>query len=382
MPSYSQLVENISLFPTIFPSKFPSENERNFYYHALLKTIDAFLSREYSKFDAHTTSTCCHGIALYAQEVILEVRKIDLDPIKTHINNLLLDKQNKDEVEIPTSLENLCSLFICSLVKDFSVEKNRVITNSKKIKSIYPISNNLCNKIAFGLQKQLSNLVAKRYAHLLDFIPSSFIVNGVPVDLWGKYIQESYLRTDKKGISYASCLYSMQVSLAYLIYKKAKIAVIHDLKNIEETSQFRYVYLLQGDGKQGFVQLDINEQGEQEEPVVVFSGCSLGDHNSLLEFKNHLNNFPKLVLACDVFYPQFPRVLDDPNFSNHPISPEELPIVNSISLAKEIPGVSLSDPSLFCLSHIYPASLQQVIDTAKGASALPAAFLPSIHHFS
>jgi len=71
------------------------------------------------------------------------------------------------------------------------------------------------------------------------------------------------------------------------------------------------------------------------------------------------------MLACDVFYPQFFKVLDDPEFDSNPIIPSEELLRELIDHHATVKGVSSADPSLYCATHIYTASMDQVLQVQK-----------------
>ena len=89
--------------------------------------------------------------------------------------------------------------------------------------------------------------------------------------------------------------------------------------------------------------------------------------------KNQLPHFQQLALACDTHYPQFPDVADDPNFDSTPIQPSETSLRKIIEEHSRIDGVSAQNPTFYCLSHIYSASLGQAIQVFSGRNleALP-----------
>ena len=110
------------------------------------------------------------------------------------------------------------------------------------------------------------------------------------------------------------------------------------------------------------------------EPVIVFEGSSYSDNLDIHSFTqimdDWLTKFPELVLACDVFYPQFPKRLDDPLFDNSPIVPEELDFKKLIQKYSLIEGYSIKNPSIFCLTHVFPASLEELNLATKNNASL------------
>src|SRR5262245_51923066 len=73
-----------------------SKNKLSFFYHVMVKTIESCLSATYTDFDAHTTSTCCHGIALLVQDLIFSIKHLDLRSLQVEGLNRIeaLSKNN------------------------------------------------------------------------------------------------------------------------------------------------------------------------------------------------------------------------------------------------------------------------------------------------
>ncbi len=368
-----------------------SKEKLIFCHRAVLKTIDSCLAGRYSDFDGHTTSNCCHGLALLSRLLINSVLELDLRGVEQEGKQKLEDIENcKDEKLpcqwwIPQSLVYLSSLFLLNFIKEFDPTKG-FRTFTKKFRLIGPISMNLCKQISRDLQTYFANLVAERYAGYLDDIPVGMEISGAPVAVWGKYISSDYIRMDQRGIKYASNLFSMQVSFAHLARFKAKVALINDIIDFQGNPKGRYVVVFEGDGEGGFRACSLEEISlfDKNEPVVVFGGCVYSDHVNVeaisLLMQPWLENLSNLLLACDVFYPQFPKVADDPNFDSSPIAPEEELLKEIISGHLNCPGVSAADPSVYCAAHIFPASLGQVLHvlTGEDVKALPMSFIPDV----
>ncbi len=371
-----------------------AKNKLCFFYHVILRTIESCLSGTYSNFDAHTTSTCCHGIAILTQEFILDVTSLDLKQLQKegHEKLEILNKDitnNKDHLcswWVPESLLNLARLYILGFAKKIDPERG-ILTSKIKLKSIYQIGTRFCDQLVDSLQKHFSNLTAFRYGHYLSKMPKDMRMHGVLTEIWGQYVQPKYLRIDRQGIYYASAMFSMQISLAYLMVSKVKVAIINDI--IEETGQVkaRLGSIFQGNGYDQMRLLTPQEiknlHSNSEDPIIVFGGCAYLDNSDeekiMYRMNPWLNQFPSLILACDVFYPQFPRVSDDLEFNSDPIIPYEDCLRDVISKHSEITGVAAFDPSLFCLSHVYTASAKQVLSVLHGniARTLPISYIPS-----
>lgn len=371
-----------------------SKSKLTFFYQVTLRAIESYLAGKYTDFDAHTTSTCCHGISLLVQDLIFSINHLDVRQVlregKQKIEALSDENSSNGSYIctwwIPEPLLNLARLYILGFAK--KADPNRgILTCKVKLKLISPIGTRFCNQIVDSLQKHFSNLIAVRYAHYLEKMPCYMHINGVSLSSWGKYVKPEYLRMDNQGILYASSMFSMQVSLAYLIYSKVKVAIINDL--LEQTGKVkaRYISFFEGNGHDQMRPLTPHEAKElrsnPEEPIIVFGGCTSFDtsNEDKLRFRMHpwLDHFSSLILACDVCYPQFPKVRDDSEFNSTPIIPHEDQLKAIISKHSKVKGVSAMDPSLFCLTHIYTASVKQVLNVFLGNNEdeLPISFIPS-----
>lgn len=346
----------------------PTHTELQFFATVALRAINTLKAKTYEDFDAHTTSTCCHGIAVFTKEIIERVNIEDLSAIQDSLNYRLINDLPLAGLRIPRSLIELSRLYICTYIKEFNEDQKRTLTKTKRLKLIFPISTNFCNRIAHELQKHFSNLIADRYNQFLTSLDQDMIISDAPVSAWGQYIRPDYLRTDKRGVKYASCLFSMQVTLAYLAATKSIIAIVNDQFDPSENLSDRYISLFQGDGNT-FLPLSDSKLDESQ-PVIIFGGCSNADQTTQ-DMQLWEDKISSLLLACDTHYPQFPKISDDPEFSTDPITPKEASLQALIQKYKAVPGTSLTDPSLFCLSHIYPTSLYQVL-----SNQLPVSFLP------
>jgi hypothetical protein len=368
---------------------FPKESLM-FCYEAVLRTIDSCLQGKYSDFDAHTTTNCCHGMALFARDLIHSVRQLDLKQLIVDgniIKQILIFEPNNQYIcswVVSKSLIELTGLYLLALIKETNpLTGGR--TSAIKLKNISYISTNLCNKVAHFLKKNYANSVANRYRFLLEHLPEGMNLAGIPLIIWGNYIQPKYLRKDRYGLLYASSLFSMQVCIANLIASKSKVALINDLISSEGELRGRYVSIFQGDGESKLVPLNSDKLNmlklfHQEDVVVIIGGCVYSDDHDMkslaLQMDSWLHQFPQLVLACEVFYPQFPGVEKDPDFNNTPIVPEEPFLQELFKKLSLIEGVSATDPTLFCSTHIYVSSIRQVLELKTDIKALPVSFIP------
>lgn len=365
-----------------------------FCYRAILRTIDSCLAKKYSEFDGHTTSNCCHGMALLAQHLINDALVFNLNELHEEGEQKIasIEQQSDPRIHctwwVPKALINLSCLYILAFVKESDPLKGgRTVT--KKLKDISPISVNICNEIAHKQKKIFSNWIALQYQNYLKEINEDFQMNNAPIGLWGKYISEDYIRTDKRGLKYCSNLFSVQVSLAHLIFSGAKIALVNDIIDSSGQVVDRYVAVFEGDGKQQFKNLSSLEIKSEyclnpSEPVVVFGGCVYSDtldKDSLsVQMKPWLNKFTSLMLGCDVYYPQFFKVTDDSEFNSEPIVAEEKVLRDIINAHLQIKGVSADNPSLYCSTHTFTASLEQLVKilSEEDKHALPFSFIPGL----
>ncbi len=371
-----------------------AKDKLEFCYRAVLGALQSCLKGKYNDFDAHTTSNCCHGMALFACTIIRSALQLDLH---------LFQQEGEQKVQelagipcenaectwwVPQSIIHLACLYILGLIKESDpVKGGRTVT--KKLKTIAPISTTFCNQVAHYLQKHYSNLIATRYAAYTQEMDPDMQVSGAPLHMWGKYIQADRVRTDKRGVKYASNLFSMQVFFAHLIKSKAKVALINDILDLSGNLKDRYVCFFEGDGQESLrpiphEEIKLLQFFHHDEPVVVLGGCAYAEDldKEILSFQMEpwQDQLSNLLLACDVFYPQFFKVTDDPEFDNSPISPDEELLKNLIDHHQKTPGVSASDPSFYCAAHIYPASLKQVLQVwnEEDKMGLPISFIPGV----
>lgn len=367
-----QLLPIFQLLGTDFSNKIFKKEEIFFCYRILQKAIDAFIARKFSYFDAHTTTNCCHGMAIYVTNLLHKVSNLNLYEIRFEAEKFLAslpEKTNESANQqlrswyLPQPLIDLVSIYILAFAKEQDPIKG-TRTKKEKLKEIAPLSTKFCNKVINCLQDTFSNSIALSYQFLHSEIDSTCVINSFFIDVWAKYVRESFLRSDKRGIKYAPCLFSMQVSIAYLLQNKAIIAIILDSLDQNLFLNRRKVQLLKSNGK-SFKSITIDELEfyDKAAPIIVFGGCSFTEMNCE-KFNNAIepwiNDFPSLILACDVFYPQFPEVKDDPFFDSSPVEVEEENLKNKLQEFAKLKGFSSCDPSLFCLAHVYPASIFEI----------------------
>lgn len=364
-----------------------------FSYQVVLRTIDSCLAGKYDNFDGHTTSNCCHGMALLARHLIQEVIALDLNQLRREgeekLQSIESSKANMQKCNwwIPKSLLNLSCIYILNLIKERDPLKGGR-TNRDKLKEIREISNTCCKRLVNDLQKRFANWIAVSYDLYYKQVPKKMKVSGVPVELWGKYVCPSdHIRTNKQGIKCVSNLFSMQIFFAHLIRSRAKVALINDIRDVSGNLKERCVYLFEGDGDAHLKVIPEDKYTalrlfNQSEPIIVLGGCSYSKNLDKEGFDTliqpWLDKLPRLLLACDVFYPQFVNVSDDPDFNRSPIVPEEESLRKLIDAHSKVSGVSLDDPSFYYAAHIFPASLHQVFKVIRGEEGeLPLSYIPS-----
>lgn len=351
---------------------FPSSDTKvQFCYLVAKGALQSLTSHQYIDFDAQTTSNCCHGISILARDLILKTHKEDLFKLHQKIEKAL-ETQPKEPIRVPKSLVDLSQLYILAYIREIDPEKG-VRSSYKRLAKIVNLGSQFADNLVKRLQKKYSNIVAKKYESLLNEIPKEVRINNAPIDIWGKYVTEKYLRTDSRGVLFASCLFSMQVSLAYLISQKAKIAVVNDIYN--EKSNIltqKYIRILELDKYGKFA---ICNKIDSSEPIIVFGGCSYTSNSNevIQKMDEWLEHFPELVLANDIKYPQFPKTHKDVDFRDDPIIPDEVVIKMQIEKHTTCKGVSATDPSLFCLNHIFPTGGKFIAE-----KDLPSYKIPSV----
>lgn len=340
------------------------------FWEMAFRSLEAFSSGEYTKFDAHTTSNCCHGISILVHDLISKTKKLALKSYKTTIEKKIKNSNQLDIENFPHELIHLTSLYLLNFIGDIDHQKGRR-TYPRKLKEIVAsVSIKFSDRLVKQLQTCFSNIVATQYQKYLSQLDCSKSISGALINIWGKYIQKDWLRTDHKDILYASCMFSMQIVLAYLIQKKAKVILVNDLITDNKALKYRYIQILMGNGNDNFLpltqkDLSLLEPLDFYEPVIVFGGYVISDMTpkQLSEkMAPWSKRFSELCLACDIHYPQFPKVSNDLNFDHTPIKPEDPALLEAIKQQTKVDGVSSQDPSLFMLSHIYPASLGEAIE--------------------
>ena len=347
----------------------------DFVHRSIISALQAFKEKKYTKFDAQTATTCCHGLALLKTDLKKKISHSDVEEILS----VSIDKKSSITPKINMQWDIreefilLSRLFLLGHIKERDSKRvfKTVVNNLKKISKI---GSRFCTDVVSDLQLHIGNLVADRYSLVADQLPNDMIVSKHPVHVWKKYVSQEFIRVDRRGRKYAPCLFSMQITLAHLSHTHSHIAIVNDLHDNQGNITGRYTQILKGNGNGTFKKTTMPDD---KEPIVIFGSVVYDDNatieNNQKQLEPWLHKFTELVLACDTKYPQYPKVGDDPNFNSQPITPHEQELQQTISNAKKIQGVCSKDPSLFCLVHIYVASAKQV-----KANDLPPSFLSEV----
>lgn len=338
-----------------------------FFLHILKETLMSLTKKSYTHFDAQTTSNCCHGLSILVRELILT-----LQPIQGELTKRFQQESELTPTflnSLPGELIDLSSLYILTLIIEVHPTKGRR-TVPLNLQSKGNLGTSFCKNFVKKLQKIFSNFIAENYRNFFDAFDNKEWFSGVSICDWVGFTYPTYLRQDKRGVVYAACMFSMQVSLGYLAENQATIAVVNDLMDPYSVKiKGRYVRFLKNLGKGNFSLVEDHSLIMEDEPIIVFGGYAFSsaldiDHLAL-KMKPWIHQISSLILACDIHYPQFPTVADDPNFDSSPIIPKEKPLADIIQTLSKVEGVSAKDPSLFCLSHIFVASKAMLVNAKE-----------------
>lgn len=380
--------ESISnMFPDANPESISSEHIE-FFYAVLKATLNACIEARYSAFDAHTSATCCHGVALLVVCLLQEITTSRAIKIKKELEEEISNQKGLNRnFNIPGALMWLCRLYILHMVKTADLKRG-YITEHVKLKNFFPLSNRFFLQITKSLQKHIANIVAARYKFYLENLPESVSAHGYPLHLWGQYASFPHTRLSSNGIVYVSNLFSMRVALAYLSFNCCYVSLINDVIDENNIPQYRFISIFLGDGTGGFRFITSSKSDPslgaltEKLPVFVLGGVAyledIDEETFLSNMKTWESRLLELVLACDVWYPQFPVVAGDSMFDNTPIVPKEPCLQNTLDFWSDVKGVRAEEPSLCCLAHIYPASLKEILsELQQEKRVLPWSFLPT-----
>ncbi|MCP5505520.1 MAG: hypothetical protein H7A38_01380 [Chlamydiales bacterium] len=363
---------------SIWRSSLKTHEHHQFFQRMVLETLQALQSRSYTAFDGQTTSNCCHGLSVLVRRLILT-----LLPEIDHLTYLVNEASSHELIDLlPTALIDLTSVYVLALIIDLDPKRGRR-TSPQKLKSKGSVGIGFCRLLVKRLQKTVSVFVAENYRNIGAFHEGMPWISNTRLQDWSKYLKETHIRTDKRGVKYASALFSMQACLHYLSTINATIALVCDL--IEPSNMIvmgRYVRLFRS-SESNFIPVDCELNCELDEPIFVLGGYSLNENLTMKQLEIRLEpwiyQLPALVLACDLHYPEFPEVRDDPEFDSSRIQPSESAILEIFEKLKGIPGFSASDPSMFCLSHIFLSNRESLVHAYNNPRSgnIPNCYLPS-----
>ena len=105
-----------------------SSDQVIFFYHAIIKSLHAYVTKNYTLFDAHTTTNCCHGIAVFAREQVLSISHLDIEALKEFCLAKIEQLKSGSNAPIctrwiPDSLFNLAALYVLANTRTFSEKK-------------------------------------------------------------------------------------------------------------------------------------------------------------------------------------------------------------------------------------------------------------------
>jgi hypothetical protein len=366
------------------------------FYQIALNTIDSVIEYKYINFDAHTTSNCCHGIALFSYEQIEQLGNVNLHSLRSELSTRIINIESLFHVnptsllefQIPLPVLNLMALYTLCFTKETNLEVgNR--TNKRKLRTLCQVTTRFCEYFIDALQKHISNLIVERYSRYVERIleHKNFKIHGIHLKYWAKYASNNFLRIDSRGVKYAASMFSMRIIIASLIFKKSKIAIINDILDESGNLIDRITHIYIGDGSAGFKEINIEtinkNQNIPNEPILIFAGCCNLNQTKLVELQTLMdswkNNLIDVLLACDLEYPHFPLVSSDPEFNNCKIIPEEPSLKFLLDNKLQANGYSIRDPSIFCLAHIYTADIHSVLSLSNKIEndRLPISFIPT-----
>jgi len=371
----------------VWQKQCKTPEQRALFHKLFIKTIDSLISKRYSEFDAHTTTNCCHGMASFARDLIDSSIQTDLFAILRQaldnsetLEDVLDSSLAERKIEwIPSSLLHLTNMRTLSFVSKMDPDKGRR-TEDKRLKLIHPVGTTFSNKLIRNLQRLYSNTIATRYQVLHRRNPHFRTFVGHPLDSWAKYVKVDYLRRDEKNCEYASSLFSTATVLADLIARRRIMVTVRDRVYFSsQNSTKREIQFFQGDGKTSFYSLSnedvkILQIYHQNTPVVVFGGyvvdSLIPEENIPTLSEKWTDPIELLLMAHETQYPQFPK---GSKMDSTPITPQEADLREFIDSGMKVRGVSIKDPTLFVPSHIFPASVKEVLDIHTGIDiqALP-----------
>ena len=167
----------------IWASHLNNSSNAIFLLRVILCTIDACLKKEYTAFDAHTTSNCCHGMSLLACNLISLTLKLNLHELRRLCEQKIQDivkNFNPNNIKvyewIPEQLLGLSNLLILAFTREIN-EQKKLQTNVKKLKNISPIGTKFCRSIVSELKNIFLTL-----SHIVTvYMPKNCIQWQIPM---------------------------------------------------------------------------------------------------------------------------------------------------------------------------------------------------------
>ncbi len=373
-----------------FVALVETDKEVEFLTEVIKATVVEIENANYAAFDALTTSSCCHGISHFTRHSLKKINDEMLLNSKKFISEISLNKtlsiESKKKVILellPTSILSMCAFFILQYIVELDLDRGRK-SIPKKLKKLGKVGTNFCEKLVRTLQIAVSNLIANWYSETASRIPPSVKGCGIKANIWAKYVQKAYLRKNRRNVTYASSMFSIQTCLLDFSYREAYVCVSNTVfLNGKESKRIKHI--LRGDGSGGFsiTPYDILKNFNPRTPIPIFSAVAFIQNNYELPeiehfLQNNVENFSFLVHCGEVYYPQFPKVSWDTNFDSSSITPEEDDFALLEKNARQLSGLSLNNPSRFYLNHIYTESAQKVVQELE--SDITDVFLPT-HKF-
>lgn len=212
---YRKLIQDEMIMDTreIWKTHLNATNKSILLCRVIIRAIDALLKKEYTSFDAHTTSNCCHGMSLLVRDLILSVSELDFQELR-QLSEQKCEEIAKNSISdfggftawVPQPLLALASLYLLAFIREINDQK-RMRTEARKLRTISQVGTTFCWEIVNDLKKHFSNLVAKSYRLYLQEVDPTADINGSPISMWGSYVDKDHIRIDKRGVHYASCVY-------------------------------------------------------------------------------------------------------------------------------------------------------------------------------
>jgi hypothetical protein len=174
---------------------------------------------------------------------------------------------------------------------------------------------------------------------------------------WATYVAPEYVVKDSVGRQCVSNLYSMRIVMDRLLAMRSLTVVVRrHIFHSDIKQPIEDCYYYQADSSRNGLtplRLEYGYRFDDRSVVMVLEGCTynndiygLNSYERRMEFMKH--DLLQLVYANDVHYPEFP-----PGTQCEPIHRRNVKLDKEISALATIPGTTIQDASLFCLTHLY-----------------------------